>query len=152
MIRLCLPVSQCRGQAYDGASNMSGHLHGVAAQLQKEVPSALFVHCLAHCTNLCLQSVGRECVPVRDALDLVMGVSQLIHYSPKRMTLFQALQSQLAPGSASLKPLCPTRWTVRTGAIQSVLCNYSILCEALKQINAETRDEYRHYSNRTVDN
>ena len=152
LIRLCLPVSQCRGQAYDGASNMSGHLHGVAAQLQKEVPSALFVHCLAHCTNLCLQSVGRECVPVRDALDLVMCVSQLIRYSPKRMTLFQALQSQLAHGSASLKPLCPTRWTVRTGAIQSVLCNYSILCEALEQINAETRDEYRHYTNRTVDN
>ena len=58
------------------------------------------------------------------------------------MTLFQALQSQLAPGSASLKPLCPTRWTIRIGAIQSVLCNYSILCEALEQINAETRDEY----------
>jgi len=41
LIRLCLPISQCRGQAYDGASNMSGYLNGVAAQIQKNVPSAL---------------------------------------------------------------------------------------------------------------
>ncbi len=75
LIRFCLPVSQCRGQAYDGASNMSGHLNGVAAQIQKDVPSALFVHCFAHRTNLCLQTVGRSCVPVRDALDLVMELS-----------------------------------------------------------------------------
>ena len=78
LIRLCLPISQCRGQAYDGASNMSGHLNGVAAQIQKEFQSALYVHCLAHCTTLCLQSVDRQCIPVRDALDLVIELSQLI--------------------------------------------------------------------------
>ena len=61
---LCLPISQCHGQAYDGASNMSGHLSGVAAQIEKYVPAALFLHCFAHCTNLCLQAVGRQCVPI----------------------------------------------------------------------------------------
>ena len=141
LIRLCLPISQCRGQAYDGASNMSGH-HGVAAQIEKDVPAALFLHCFAHCTNLCLQTVGRRCVPIRDALDIVMEISKLIRYSPKRSTLFSALQSQLAPGSNTLKPLCPTRWTVRTVAISAVLSNYSVLCVALEQINAETHDEY----------
>ena len=34
LIRHCLSTSQCHGQAYDGASNMSGHLRGVAAQIQ----------------------------------------------------------------------------------------------------------------------
>ena len=121
---------------------MSGHLNGVAAQIQKEFPSALYVHCLAHCTNLCLQSVGRQCIPVRDALDLVMELSQLIRYSPKRSTLFQNLQSQLSPQSPSLKPLCPTRWTVRTAAISSVIENYAVLCEALAEINLSTHDEY----------
>lgn len=33
--RLGLPITQCRGQAYDGASNMSGHINGVAAKIQK---------------------------------------------------------------------------------------------------------------------
>ena len=139
LIRFCLPISQCRGQAYDGASNMSGHLNGVAAQIEKVVPAALYLHCFAHCTNLCLQTVGRQCAPVRHALDLVMGISQLIRYSPKRTTLFLSLQSQLSPGSMSLKPLCPTRWTVRTSAISSVLTNYAA---ALEEINAETHDDY----------
>ena len=59
LIRMCLPLSQCRGQAYDGASNMSGHLTGVAARIEKEFPSAIYVHCFAHCTNLVLQSTSR---------------------------------------------------------------------------------------------
>lgn len=67
LLRCCLPISQCRGQAHDGASNMRGHLNGVAAQIQSGTPAALYVHCLAHCTNLCLQTVGRQCVPIRDA-------------------------------------------------------------------------------------
>ena len=31
LTRFSLPLSQCRGQAYDGAANMSGHISGVAA-------------------------------------------------------------------------------------------------------------------------
>ena len=37
LLRLCLPISQCRGQAYYGARNMSGYLNGVAAKIQNEV-------------------------------------------------------------------------------------------------------------------
>ena len=47
LVRCCLPISQCRGQAYDGASNMSGYLSGVPAQIQTDTPSALYVHYLA---------------------------------------------------------------------------------------------------------
>lgn len=43
LVRLCLPLSQCRGQAYDGASAMSGHLNGVAAQIERVAPAAVFV-------------------------------------------------------------------------------------------------------------
>ena len=38
-----------------------------------------------------------------------------------------------------MKPLCPT---VHTGAINSVLANYEVLCDALCKINKEGRDEY----------
>ena len=101
----------------------SKHLNGVAAQIQREFPTALYVHCLAHCTNLCLQNVGRQCVTIRDALDLVMELTQLIRYSPKRSSMFETLQSQLFPQAPSLKPLCPTRWTVCSAAINSVISN-----------------------------
>ena len=61
LLRCCLPISQCCRQGYNGTANWSGSLHGVAAQIQHDVPSALYVHCFAHCTNLCLQTIGRQC-------------------------------------------------------------------------------------------
>ena len=59
-IRLPLPISQCQGLAYDGASNTQGHINGVASQVQYIEHSAIRVHYLAHCTNLYLQTVGRN--------------------------------------------------------------------------------------------
>ena len=66
---------------------MAGHLNGVAAQIQREEPKALFVHCLAHSINLCLQECGRKSLPVRDALALVNELHNLVHLSPKRLAL-----------------------------------------------------------------
>ena len=54
LIRCCLPLSQCRGQAYDSASNMSGIKNGVQALVKQEENKALYVHCLAHNLNLCM--------------------------------------------------------------------------------------------------
>ena len=129
-------------QVYDGASNMSDHLNGVVAQIRKDFPSALYIHCLAHCTNLCLQSVGCQCIPVWDVLSLVMELSQLIQYSPKRSTLFETLQDQLSPQSPSLKPPCPTQWTVHTAGNNSVISNYTVLREALAEIISTTHNKY----------
>ena len=56
-----LPLSQCRGQAFDGASNMSGIRNGVQALLKKVEERALYVHCLAHNLNLCLQRTTQQC-------------------------------------------------------------------------------------------
>ena len=56
LICCSLPLFFCRGQTYDGASNMQGCRKGVAT---RESPSALLVHCFAHKLNLCLQDVGR---------------------------------------------------------------------------------------------
>ena len=64
LIRCNLPLTLCRGQAYDGAANMSGRIRGVATQIKSVEPKALHVHCLAHCLNLCLQDAARICVIV----------------------------------------------------------------------------------------
>ncbi len=142
LIRFALPLSQCRGQAYDGASNMSGNISGVAAQIQQAEPTAVYVHCLAHCTNLCLQTVGKKIAAVREALDLTMELSKFIYFSTKRSTLFVSLQAQLSPGAPTLKPLCPTHWTVRTRALEAVLSNYTVLTAALIEIHEGGRDVY----------
>ena len=37
---------------------------------------------------------------------------------------------------------CPTRWTVRTGAIGAVLTDYTVLMEILQEVHQTTHDEY----------
>ena len=120
---------------------MSGHLRGVATRIEQVQPNAIMVHCLAHCTNLCLQSVSTKVIYVREALDVVKGISDLIRHSPKRSALLDSLKAQVIASTPSLKPLCPTRWTVRTSAFNAVLSNYSILLEALENIQ-QGSDEY----------
>ena len=120
LIRCVLPLSQCRGQAYDGASNMSGHLNGVATRIKSVEPAVLHVHCRL---NLCIQDATRTCIPVRDSLELIRELVKLIKFSPKRAHLFDTLKKQMSPESANLRPLCPTRWTVRTYAIKALLDN-----------------------------
>ena len=61
---------------------------------------------------------------VCDCLGLIGEISQLIHYSPKRSLISNKCRNELNPNSQGLKPLCATRWTVRTGAIESVIENY----------------------------
>ena len=109
LIRCSLPLSQCRGQGYDGASVMMGHLTGDATQLLKEEPKALQVHCLAHCLNLCLQYVAKSSKIVRDTLGLITEIMQLIKFSPKRSVVFSKYKDELSPDSKGLKLLCPTR-------------------------------------------
>ena len=45
--RLGLDLRDCRGQGYDGASNMSGKISGVQARISAEYPKAIFIHCFA---------------------------------------------------------------------------------------------------------
>ena len=120
---------------------MQGKKTGVATRVLDEQPAALPVHCFAHSLNLCLQDAGRNLVCIRDALELCREIYKLIELSPKRSHLFSSNVEASSCG-VSLKPLCPTRWTVRTAALSAVIRDYTILMETLEEIHATTRDEY----------
>lgn len=47
-------MDNCIGQAYDGVSNMSGSVQGVAAIIKEKFPHAKYSHCRSHCLNLAL--------------------------------------------------------------------------------------------------
>ena len=143
LIRCILPLSLCRGQAYDGAANMQGRGKGVATQIRKEAPAAVPVHCFAHSLNLCLQDAGRKVGLLRDALDIVREIVKLIHFSPKRKHLFsEKLSNEGASQGVNIKPLCPTRWTVRTGAIDTILKDYAVLMDTMEEVYRTTHDEH----------
>ena len=45
LIKLNIPLSNCLGQCYDGASNMTGTKRGVITQIQSGSPLAFLTHC-----------------------------------------------------------------------------------------------------------
>ena len=120
-----LLIAQCKGQGYDGASNMSGIRNGAQALFKQEEARALYVHCLAHSLNLCVQDVSRMCKLLRDIPDFTQNLVQLIKFSPKRLHLFESLKSEVTLNTGetlpSLRTLCPTCWMVRHSAISSIL-------------------------------
>ena len=60
-----IPLSNCRGQSYDNASNMSGRYTGLQARIHQLDEFAIYVPCAGHSLNLvgvkaaecCLQTV-----------------------------------------------------------------------------------------------
>lgn len=44
-----LDLGNLRGQGYDGASVMSGHVNGVRSRIQRIQPRVLYNHCRGHC-------------------------------------------------------------------------------------------------------
>ena len=60
----------------------------VATTILKKNPAALPVHCLAHSLNMCLLVAVRQVQLLRDALDVVKEMCQLIKFSPKQSHLF----------------------------------------------------------------
>ena len=89
LIRCCLPLSQCRGQAYEGASNMREIKNGIQALVKQEESKALYVHCSAHNLNLCLQDASRKCKILQNTMDFIYDPIQLNKFSPKRLTIFE---------------------------------------------------------------
>ncbi len=136
LLRCSLPITNCIGQAYDGASNMSGVRSGVQPLMKKETDSCLYVHCFAHSLNLCIQYVVRKSELLSNCTEFILQFVQLIKFSPKRLSLFQNIQQHIRFGDdsaavpSSLRPLCPTRWTVRHSAIDRVLTITKHSCPA----------------------
>ena len=89
---------------------MAGHVNGVSKQIQKT----------------------RHCKVIRDVLDLYMGISQVINWSPKQFLKFQQCQSDFGI----------LRDGLQTSAMDSILSNYPVLLNVMEQINSEDHSEY----------
>ena len=129
LIRINLSLQQCRGQCYDGATNMSGNLGGVAKQTTDEEKRALVCHCYGHSLNLAASDAIKGCKVISDALDTTFEVSKFWKFSPKREHIFEDIKQELAPDSPGYRVLCPTRWTIRGESLHSVITNYCVLQE-----------------------
>ncbi|XP_044869697.1 zinc finger MYM-type protein 1-like [Mauremys mutica] len=138
LLRCDLPFSDCRGQCYDGASNVSGKFTGVQARVKEREPRAEFVHCAAHSLNLATQDALHNIQECRYMFFMVKDLINAFRESPKRMAAFREFQSE---GEPSLRPLCPTRWTLRISSIKSLLQNYKAMMNCLDELSYSS-DEF----------
>uniref|UniRef100_A0A3B3QRQ9 TTF-type domain-containing protein n=1 Tax=Paramormyrops kingsleyae TaxID=1676925 RepID=A0A3B3QRQ9_9TELE len=136
LLRLNIPMTCLRGQTYDGAANMSGAYSGAQVVLKKYQPLALYVHCGTHCLNLITQAACQASPLIRDALEWVHDLGSLSKQSGKFKAMFAAVAADSDVPSASLRPLCPTRWTVRGTAIKAVLSHYESVLTSLEEMAA----------------
>ena len=129
--RLNLPLSTVRGQCYNAASNMSVIRNGVATQICKEEPRAVYTHCYGHLLNLAAVDAIKQSKVMKSALATTHEDTKLIKYSPCRDALFQNLKSELTPDAPGIRVLCPKRWTVWTNSLASILFQLYCIARAL---------------------
>ena len=131
LLRMGVSLGQCRGQCYDGASNMSGSRSGVSARILSEEKRAVFMHCYGHALNLAVGGTLKQSKICCDAMEVAFEVTKLINFSPKRNAAFDKIKALEAEddliSGVGIRSFCPTRWTVRGESVCSILENYNVL-------------------------
>ena len=140
LIRLKLVMTKCREQCYDGATTMRGPKNGVATQLLRDEPRAVYVHCYGHALHLAVGDSVRHCKLLKDTIDITFEVSKLVKFSPKSNVQFKKLKTDLVSDSPGFIIFCPTRWTVRAASLRSVIDNYTVLQQLWEMLKDETSD------------
>lgn len=133
--KLGLSLVNCRGQCFDGASNMLGSKTGVARRIQDIQPKAHITHCHGHSLSLSVKDATKSCKLISSTLDTAKEIATLIKYSPKREYLLGELKENIAieneePMALGVLPVCPTRWTVRAKCFRRIIENYEALLQA----------------------
>lgn len=147
LLRMNLSITNCHGQCYDGASNMSGIRTGVATRINALESKALYTHCYGHALNLAVQDTLKSIKVMEHCLETVHEITKLVKKSPNRDAIFKHIKDEISGDAVpGIRLLCPTRWTVRAEALSSISENYRalVLCwdaarEATKDSEARAR-------------
>ncbi|KAJ8880726.1 hypothetical protein PR048_017196 [Dryococelus australis] len=130
-------IQDLGGQCYDGGSNMSGAVKGVQAIITEKQPNAQYYHCASHSLNLALQDCVKNISQLRDCMQWVQEIGNIVKGSPKRKKKFADLDLK---ETHDPKPLCPTRWPVRVKSITSVINSYPVILHFLQSLAESNED------------
>ena len=132
LLRMNVKLTTCRGQCYNGATNMSGSRNRIAKQIMDEEKRALYTHCYVHTLNLAVLDTVKQSKVCKDALETAFEVTRLVKFSPKRNAAFEKICAGLQevnPSPVGIRTFCQTRWTVRGTSLEAMIVNYSALNE-----------------------
>ena len=109
-----LDIKNCRGQGYDGASNMSFSRRGTQALIREKSPKAVYTHCRAHCLNLTIVHTCDQPL-IRNMLGTFNEVCNFlsIHRSVTSMLAVIEKETPEASKTTLRLSLCRTRWVER---------------------------------------
>ena len=127
LLRMNLRLQDARGQCYDGAAAMTGAKSGVATQIKAINGKCLYTHCYGHALNLAVNDSIKSVACLKGVFEVVHEICKLIKKSPKRNTKLDEIRKQSNNDSKGIYALCPTGWTVRGEALESLLNNYDEL-------------------------
>ena len=116
-----LDMGNLRGQAYDGAGNMTGAKSGVSIRIRENYPKALYFHCSSHRLNLCVAS-SSSIRGVKNMMDAIRKASEIFHFSTKKKELLRETIRELMPEDrrSTLLNVCRTRWLQRIDGLHRV--------------------------------
>lgn len=125
------------GQAYDGASVMSGKHSGVQARIKEQAKHSFYIHCSAHCLNLVLVDTVKAVPEVGQFFSLldrlyVFTSGSYVHQK------WLSIQEEMYPGAPrELQRLSDTRWACRYMALHTIMDRLPAIKRVLQDIVQE---------------
>lgn len=140
LLRTQIPFSNCRGQCYDGASNMLGKNSGVAKQILDIQPKAFVTHCHCHSLSLSVKDTTKKCKILAETLGTSGEIAKLIKYSPKREQKLESIKVTYEEEESvnRINKFSMTRWTVRANCLQRIIDNYCFLYKLWNECLSES--------------
>jgi len=112
-----IDISDCRGQSYDSASNMSGQYSGVQARIKEINPLVYYVPCNAHSLNLVGISSAESC----SQASMFFGfIQQLYNFFSASTHRWSILQLNIKHNANTIKSLTNIRWSARADACRAL--------------------------------
>ena len=114
LTNLNLCVSDCRGQGYDGAGAVAGHISGLSAHILGLNPKALYTHCFSERLNL-VETKSCSIPLVGNTFMQIKEISYFFNLPDGRRMCSEKNVFNHCSGSLKLKlqDVCRTRWIER---------------------------------------
>jgi hypothetical protein len=121
-----LDLVNLRGQGYDGASAMTGHVGGCASLISKDYPSAIYVHCASHSLHLALSDACKVDA-IRNTIGTMKEMITFIRSSEKRVDKLKEQITSAEHGSRRTRPvkLSETQWVERVSRVFGLTASLS---------------------------
>lgn len=142
---LTLPVEDCRGQGYDGAGSVAGHINGLSAQILKLNKKALYTHCYSHRLNLSVC----DSISIAEVTKMFKQVKDLSHFINVYQTRnipfeenIKTFSSESESRKSKLVDVCRTRWVDRVQGLDTFQELFVPLYRTLEEMS-ENKGEIR---------